>query len=238
MEKRRKTGRPLPVYALIIGIGFVLLQGLLYGLALFLSRLIGTSSLMFSPKIPIIDDLFPIIPSFVLVYLFSFAFWSFGTAAVSYTGKHNFINYLIGLTLSYYLTFLVLLTFPTYIDRNAEGLSLFASRSDPFSRLLTFVYGVDGGNFGYNLLPSYHCLSSVYCYLGVRKHPEIPVGFRIYTLIMSVLICFSTLFTKQHYFLDVISATAIAILCFAAVSKLDPGKAILEKQFSKKAQIQ
>ena len=48
----------------------------------------------------------------------------------------------------------------------------------------------------FNLFPSYHCLISTYCYLGVRKQPEISRGFRIYSLVMAALIGLSTLLTK------------------------------------------
>lgn len=233
MNKRLESVGTQHVYALIIGVAYVLLQGILYGLALFLSRLIGTSSLAFCPKIPIIDDVFPVIPVFILIYLASFAFWSIGIAAVSFTGRKRFINYLIGLTLANYLTFLILLALPTYMDRAAEGLTQYASRPDILSRILTFVYRIDGSEYGHNLLPSYHCMTSVYCYLGVRKRPEIHRGYRIFTLIMSLLVCLSTLFTKQHYIIDSVSGICVAILSYAVVFTADPGEAILQKCASK-----
>ena len=234
MKKRLSEIGTLPVWGLFIGGAFVLLQGAVYGFALYLSRVLGTSALAFSPKIPVIDDLFPIVPFFTVFYLLSFIYWAVGAAAVAITGKRRFINYLIGLTLSFYLTFLILLIFPTYIDRVAEGSLQIAARQDIFSRLLTFVYNCDGGERGYNLLPSFHCLASVYCYLGIRKRPEISRGYRFFSLIMSLLVCLSTLLTKQHYFIDFVSGSCIAIFCYAVISNLDPGKVILDHYAAKK----
>ncbi|MBR6349947.1 MAG: hypothetical protein IKR67_05295, partial [Lachnospiraceae bacterium] len=69
-----------------------------------------------------------------------------------------------------------------------------------------------------------------YCYLGVRKQPEISKGFRIYSLVMTILICLSTVFTKQHYFIDIFGGLAISIICYLVVGKLDPGGKIMAKK--------
>ena len=46
----------------------------------------------------------------------------------------------------------------------------------------------------------------------------------MYSLIMAILICFSTLFTKQHYIIDVILGVAVSIVCYVIIEKIDPGK--------------
>jgi len=124
----------------------------------------------------------PLIPIFVLPYVYSYIFWIGGPIAVSLTKRRNFINYLAA------------------------------------------VYAADGWDMAFNLFPSYHCLISVYCYLGVRKQPEISKGFKMYSLIMAILICASTQFTKQHYIIDVVGGVGIAIFCYILMNKLDPGK--------------
>ena len=91
-------------------------------------------------------------------------------------------------------------------------------------RCMNFLTPADGGEMAVNLFPSYHCLISVYCYLGVRKQPEISRGFKLYSLIMAILICASTQFTKQHYILDVVGGVGIAVVCYILMNKLDPGK--------------
>lgn len=216
--------RKIPWWGWAFGLLFLALEYGVYRLGALLSVLLGTASRAFSCSIPGIDDLIPLLPAFIVVYLFSYVFWVCGTAAVSLTGRRNFINYLVGLSLAYAVGFLFFVFLPTYMDRTAEGLMEQGSRPGPFNWALGIVYAADGGEKGFNLFPSYHCLTSVCCYLGVRKRPEISRGFRRYSLIMAVLICLSTLLTKQHYFLDAAGGAGIAVLCHALICRLDPGK--------------
>ena len=95
---------------------------------------------------------------------------------------------------------------------------------DIFSKLLFMIYQADGSEMAFNLMPSYHCLISACCYFGVKDQEEISKGFQKYSLMMTILICISTLFTKQHYIIDVVLGLFVAWLSYFIVSKLDPGK--------------
>ena len=96
------------------------------------------------------------------------------------------------------------------------------------------IYSADGGTIAYNLFPSYHCLISAYCYLGVRKQRGISKGFKIYSLVMAILISFSTVLTKQHYIVDVFGGILIAVLCYILMEKLDPGARYKDSDLSSK----
>lgn len=219
--------RQVPLWGWLLGLVYFGLQYGLYRLGNLLSRVLGTIDHAWVPKIPAIDDRIPLIAFFVVIYFFSYAFWIMGPIAASLTGRRNFINYIIGLSAAYIIGFLIFTFSPTYMDRSAEGLMELSSRPGFFNSLLRTVYANDGSDLAFNLFPSYHCLISLYCYLGVRRQPEISKGYRIYALLMTVLICLSTVFTKQHYFIDMIGGLGIAILCYAVVSKLDPASRIL-----------
>ena len=216
--------RSVPKWGWIFGIVYFGLQYGMYRLGDLLSRVLGTISGAVCPKIPFIDDRIPLIPVFAVIYLFSYLFWIFGPVAVSLTKKRNFVNYIVGLSLAYIIGFLFFVFMPTYMDRAAEGLMHVAEGPGLFNGLLRTIYAADGSNLAFNLFPSYHCLISLYCYLGVRRQPEISKGFRIYSLVMAALICMSTVFTKQHYFIDIVGGLAISIICYIIVNKIDPGK--------------
>lgn len=211
---------------------FILEYGL-YLLADKLSWVIGTAQNAWSPKIPVIDDLFPVVAIFSVIYVFSYVFWVFGTVAVSLTEREHFYNYLIGLGSAFVLGSLVIVFFPTYMDRMAEG--LFAKSGGPGfpNAILRWVYAHDGMERASDLFPSFHCLYSMYCYLGVRKRKEISKPFRVYTLVMAILIFLSTLFTKQHYILDVVGGISIALVCNFVVGKINPGARIIASKSSK-----
>lgn len=230
MGKIIKRIKDVPVYGWVLGIVYFILQYAMYRLANLLSRVFGTIDWAFAPKIPFIDDNIPVISVFVVFYIFSYVFWICGPIIASLTEKRNFINYIIGLSAAYLIGFLIFLFMPTYMDRAAEGLMHFAERPGVFNALLKMVYGADGGDLAFNLFPSYHCLISLYCYLGIRKREEVSKGVRIYSLVMTILICMSTVFTKQHYFLDILGGLGISLICYAVVQKLDPGSRILKQK--------
>ena len=166
----------------------------------------------------------------MVIYLYSYIFWIFGPINASLTEKRNFINYIIGLSAAYIIGFLIFLFAPTYMDRAAEGIMNLSQKPGLFYKLLAIVYGADGGNLAFNLFPSYHCLISLYCYLGIRKRPEVSRGLRIYSLIMTILISASTVFTKQHYIADIFGGLGISILCYIIVEKTDPAGRLLAKK--------
>jgi len=225
-----RTLKKIPAYGWILGIVYYILQYGMYRLGDFLSDVIGTKANPWCPKIACIDDRIGVISIFVVIYVFSYVFWVCGPIAVSLTKKANFINYIIGLSAAYVVGFLIFVFAPSYMDRVAEGLMTAVKGNGPFDTMLRGIYAADGSDIAFNLFPSYHCLISLYCYLGIRKQPEISRGFKIYTAVMVVLICMSTLFTKQHYILDMVGGLGISLVCYLIVEKLDPAKKILEKK--------
>ena len=220
--------KTIPKWGWAAGLFYFGLQYGLYRLANWLSVRLGTISWAFEPKIPVIDDLIPVVPVFVVIYVYSYIFWICGPVAASLTEKRNFINYIIGLSLAYLIGFLIFLLAPTYMDRAKEGLMEIAKRPGFFNRWLGIVYAADGSDLAFNLFPSYHCLISVYCYLGVRKQETISRGFRVYSLVMTILISMSTVLTKQHYIIDVAGGIGISLICYWLISKLDPGSRCAE----------
>ena len=224
MKKLIDKIKTIPKWGYAAGIFFFVLQRALYSLGEWLSRITGNAAHAFEWKIPAIDDLIPVIPVFVVIYLFSFAFWICAPVAVSLTSRKNFRKYCIGLSLAYLIGFVFFVFVPTYMDRVKEGLLELANRPGIFNKLLKIVYEADGTEMAYNLVPSYHCLISAYCYLGVRRQPEISRGFKVYSLVMAILICMSTVFTKQHYIIDVILGIGISIGCYVLINLIDSGK--------------
>ena len=224
MKRALQSLRRVPWWGWVFGFGYFALQRGMYRLGEWLSRVLGTVSYAFECKIPAIDDMFPLAPAFVVIYVFvSYLFWLIGPIVVSLTKKRNFVNYIVGLTLAYFVGFLFFAFMPTFMDRAKEGLMEVGERPGLWNAILAWVYSADGSERAFNLFPSYHCLISAYCYLGIRKQPEISRGYRAFAVVLNLLIYLSTLYTKQHYIVDVFGGVGIAVACFALVEKLDPG---------------
>lgn len=228
-KRRWEVIKSIPWYGWVAGIFFMGLQYGVYRLADVIAKASGTIAWAYCPKIPF-DDSIPLVPFFILIYVYSYLFWIMGPIAVSLTKKDNFINFCIGLPASMLVGFVILVAAPTYMDRAAEGLIDVAKQPGFFNWLLGIVYSSDGSNLGFNLLPSFHCMLSLYMYLGVARRKEVSLTFRIYSVVMVILISLSTVFTKQHYVVDIFAGLAIAAIVFFIVKWINPGKRILEKQ--------
>lgn len=204
---------------------------LMYLLGPELSMRTGTDSWAIAPKIPFIDDNIPLVKVFVIIYVVSYAFWGIYLLIISTTDSRNYINFIISFLITSFIGFLFFLFMPTYIDRSAEGV-LAAVEGPGFLNLcLRGIYASDGWETGRSLFPSFHCFISMFCYLGVRRADNIGRGMKVFAIVATVLVCLSTVFTKQHYFMDIVGGVGFAALCDAIVYKLDPGTRIVDKYF-------
>ena len=208
-------------YGIVIGLIYALSQHGFYLAGHYLAEWIGFPP--FCPKIPW-DDLFPIVSVFIVPYVWSYLYWAMAPMAVSKCEKEHFADYMAANLVACVAGTLSLALFPTYMDRVAEGLFAVTENPTVFDKLREFWYSLDGSEMAYNLLPSFHCINSTLCYLGVAGRREIPKWFRIYSLVTALLIFVSTLYVKQHYILDVPTGVAIAAVAFLVCKKFHWGR--------------
>ena len=175
-NKTRIRSIRIKPYAIVIGILYAILQHAVYLLGHALADWIGFEP--FLPKIPL-DDLIPIVSIFIIPYVWAYLFWAMGPMAVSLCEKQHFKDYMASCLFSCVAGILLLAFLPTYMDRVAEGLYEVVENPTIFDKLRQFWYSLDGSEMAYNLLPSFHCINSTLCYLGVAGRREIPRWFRI-----------------------------------------------------------
>ena len=219
-----KTGnifKRIKPYAIVIGILYAVLQHGVYLLGHYLATWFGFEP--FLPKIPF-DDMIPIISIFIIPYVWSYLYWAMAPVAVSLCEKRHFADYMAANLTACVAGILLLAFFPTYMDRIAEGLYEVSENPSVFDKLRQFWYSLDGSAMAYNLLPSFHCINSTLCYLGVAGRSEIPGWFRVYSFITTLLIFASTVFVKQHYFLDIVTGVAVAVIAFIICKKYHWGR--------------
>ena len=224
MERTERENR-IKWYGIVIGILSALAQHGIYLLGHALAGVIGNEP--FLPKIPAIDDLIPVVPIFIIPYVWSYLYWAMAPMAASKCKKDHFLDYLAAYLFACIAGMLVLAFAPTYLDRIAEG--LYAPRSGFFAELMRFWYSLDGSDMAYNLFPSFHCLNSTMSYLAVCGRKEVPLWFRIYSLVVTLLIFASTVFVKQHYVADILGGVVIAVAAFLLCKKFHAGRIFMRK---------
>lgn len=151
------------------------------------------------PKLP--WDIFPLWAVWVVPYILCYPLWAFGVGWLALkTNESRFRAAAAGLFLACTLGVLTFFLFPTYVtDPEVTG-------SDIFSKTLLLVQSVDGD---YAAFPSAHIYITVILALFYRDwYPR----YKWLWLFIVVIVMLSTLFTKQHYILDVLGGTLTAWL--------------------------
>jgi membrane-associated phospholipid phosphatase len=89
-------------------------------------------------------------------------------------------------------------------------------RSNIFTYFLSYIYTVDTAT---NVFPSIHVFNSIASYLAISKSDRLKKYKWIQNsaLILTILICMSTVLLKQHSVLDIFGAVALNIAMYFIV---------------------
>ena len=157
-----------------------------------------------------LDGLIPLWTPSAAVYLGCYLFWALNYVLVARQGKRDVCRFFAADALSRAVCFIIYLVFPTTNTRPVIEPDGF------WNRTMLLVYEIDAAD---NLFPSIHCLVSWFCYIGLRGRKEIPLWYRGASLVMAVLVCISTLTTKQHVVIDVFGGVFLAEICYRAAKR-------------------
>lgn len=151
------------------------------------------------PRLPI--DVFPVWPIWVVPYLLCYVLWIAGFAwAIFRMPDRRFRAFIVAFLVTCSVSVVIFILFPTYV-RPAV-----LHGSDPFTNLLRFIHESAGR---YNALPSGHIyITTLLVFFYSLWYPRYKP---LWTLIL-VVVCFSTLFTAQHYILDILGGLLVAML--------------------------
>lgn len=226
--------------------------GYLSGVILFLINLgayeigkriiyVWSESWRVTPAIPGIDTNIPFVPYFFSqMYFLWYPIVIFTPMVLSViVPKEHYINVVLAQAFGQVIAFFIFICAPSYMDRtNVAGvvtggfgnLIERVQNGSGFSYwLMKIVMKADGGVDNYNLFPSLHCYMITFCYLGVMNRKETHVAYRSSLLVVAILICLSTIFTKQHYLVDLLIGVLLAIVCYLIFVITNPAKRILKK---------
>ncbi|HSL42489.1 MAG TPA: phosphatase PAP2 family protein [Anaerolineales bacterium] len=145
-------------------------------------------------------DVFPIWPIWVLPYVLCYILWFAGIVWITYrTEDQDFRSFVAACMLTFLIGASTFVLFPTYVKAaTLEG-------SDVFTLLLRTVHE-DWGR--YAALPSGHVyITTLLTLFYSRWYPR----HKFLWILILVIVSLSTLFTGQHYILDVIGGLLAAL---------------------------
>ncbi|MCD7824683.1 MAG: phosphatase PAP2 family protein [Clostridiaceae bacterium] len=152
-----------------------------------------------------LDNAIPFLPGWSVVYLGCFLFWGINYILITRQKKEDWFRFATADYLSRIVCGIFFILLPTTNVRPevvGEGIG---------QSLIRFVYSMDAPT---NLFPSIHCLVSWMCFIGIRGKEYVPKWYRIFSCLFAAAVFASTLFTKQHYIIDVFAGVIIAEVCY------------------------
>ena len=176
MEKENKDA--LRYMVMVLGITAFSNQ-----LAYHLGRVISQGRPHWNLTLPIERGI-PFLPCTISVYFGCFFFWAAAYLLIFCQEEKEISRFFCANLLANCVCFFCFVLFPTSNVRPAFSVTTI------WDEMLQFLYRVDAPD---NLFPSVHCMISWFCWIGVRgKHVYSPV-WRIFSLVMAIAVCVSTL---------------------------------------------
>ena len=169
---------------------------------------------VFVPALPL-DRAVPLVPAWILVYvsLWVFAFLPVFVVREVELRRRAVLAYITVVLVSYFC----FLVYPTAAPRPERVIG-----EGFFAWVLQFLYRFDRP---YNCFPSLHV---AYAFLAALTCYRIHGGLGIIALIYASLIGISTLYTRQHYLLDVIAGALAAYLAYLLFLRRYPREGVAE----------
>lgn len=174
------------------------------------TRIITTSKYHYNITSPI-DNLIPVIPATIIIYLGCYLYWLVNYVIGAGQEDDEAYKFLSADLFAKLICMVIFIAFPTTNTRPVledEGF---------FTEVLKMLYQIDAAD---NLFPSIHCLTSWFCLIAVRKNPNVKTVYKIISVIITVAICVSTLTTRQHVIVDVAGGIALAEFSYLIVDKI------------------
>lgn len=157
------------------------------------------------------DDKIPLRPAWGFVYVLWFPLIAiFPVNLFRYDstvfGADLYAGYMIAIMIDILISVTIYMIYPTTFERPEPP--------DTFSGyFLKFIYKCSYK--GVNCMPSLHCSECFIVILFAAAATAMPWYLRLTALAVAGGIVYSTLATKQHVILDVISAIPLSLICFA-----------------------
>lgn len=177
----------------------------------YLERTVTTK---FHPIHSRLDDLIPFNEVFVIPYFLWFLYIFITVAYFLLTSKKDFYKCCANLFIGMTICLLIYTIWPNghhlRVDLNSLG------RHNIFITILSKLYRFDTAT---NVFPSIHVFNSVAAFIAINKCERLRriKWLQWSALLLTILICMSTVFLKQHSILDVFAALVLNTIVYVIV---------------------
>ncbi len=155
-----------------------------------------------------LDDLIPFNEWFVIPYFLWFAYIAAGFVFLIFNNREDFIRMCIFLYTGMTICLIIYTLFPNYQNLRVDYTTLGRDNI-----LIDAIAWLQEGDTPHDVFPSIHCFNSIGMNIALwknewcKKHPWVIV---LVTL-LTISICLSTVFVKQHSILDMFGSIVLAI---------------------------
>ncbi len=146
-----------------------------------------------------LDAAIPVVPAWSYVYVGAYLFWAAGYVLMA--RGQNWYQVMTAEVLAKLVCGVCFVLLPT---TNVRPL---LPDGAPGAWLLHLIYAADAPA---NLLPSIHCLESWLCFAGLRGRRDVPLWYRVFSLVFALMVCASTVLIRQHVLVDVAAGVLLA----------------------------
>ena len=152
-----------------------------------------------------IDTIIPLYPPALIPYLLaSVLFVAFPIWASIYSKSGEFEAYVISILIATIISYIAYIVFPKFVIRPE------VAGDDYFSNAMILLYQNDYPN---NAAPSGHTFYTIISFLYIRRWKS---RTQLIGIIVVIVILASTLLTKQHYLLDLVTGLVLSIIAYFA----------------------
>lgn len=160
-----------------------------------------------------IDDWIPFNEFFIIPYFIWFLYVAFMLMFLFFKDVDEFYRFGLYLALGMSISLFICQIFP-------NGTNLRPTNLDPnkniFTHMVAFIYKTDTPT---NVFPSIHVFNSIATHVAIVRSKFFynNMKVKVVSFIIMISICLSTLFLKQHSFLDVVGATILSYVIYQLI---------------------
>ena len=159
------------------------------------------------------DDIIPFNEYFIIPYFIWFIYVASVLIFFFFKDVDEFYRFGLYLALGMSISLFICQIFPNGTDLRPIGLD---PNKNIFTHLVAFIYKTDTNTI---VFPSIHVFNSIATHVAILRSRFFYNNMKVKAIsfIIMISICLSTLFLKQHSFLDVVGATILSYVIYQLI---------------------